>query len=180
MILKKITISNYRGINGTVTVDFDMFNCIVGQNDAGKSTILKAIDLALNETKLTRSDYNVQSAENQISVELLFDCQNTQHYLGEEILTRFNTRRLQERIRIHALWPHGSKQKNDYIWNGKDDLTERRHAPKDVPFRMGYTIYGDKVSFISSSREVFGFIVQSKDFAELMCSQFKVMWSLSK
>lgn len=100
--------------------------------------------------------------------------------LGKHMLTKFNARRLQEKIRVHALWPHGSKQDNDYIWNGKDQLTERRHAPKDISFRMGYTIYGDKVSFISSSREVFGFIVQSKDFAELMCSQFKVMWSISK
>lgn len=100
--------------------------------------------------------------------------------LGEEVLTRFNKRRLQEKIRIHALWSHGSKQKDDHIWSGKDQLTERRHAPKDISFRMGYTIYGDKVSFISSSREVFGFIVQSKDFAELMCGQFKLVWSMSK
>lgn len=100
--------------------------------------------------------------------------------VGEEVLTRFNTRRLQEKIRIHALWPYGSKQKDDYIWSGKDQLTERRVAPKDVSFHMGYTIYGDKVAFISSTREVFGFVVQSKDFVELMCSHFKLIWSLSK
>ena len=70
MILRKAIISNYRGINGSITVNFDLFNCIVGQNDAGKSTILKAIDASLNETNLTRSDYNVQATENIISVEL--------------------------------------------------------------------------------------------------------------
>jgi hypothetical protein len=100
--------------------------------------------------------------------------------LGKDVLTRFNDRRLQRQITINALWPHGSKQAHDYIWNGKDSLTKRKHAPKDFAFSMGYTIYGDKVSFVSSSREVFGFIVQSKDFAELMCSQFKVLWSESK
>jgi sugar-specific transcriptional regulator TrmB len=100
--------------------------------------------------------------------------------LGKETLTRFNDRRLQEKIRIEALWPHGAKQDKDYIWSGKDTLTLRKHAPKDLSFRMGYTIYGDKVSFISSQREVFGFIVQSKDFAELMRNQFKVMWTVSK
>lgn len=99
--------------------------------------------------------------------------------LGKDMLIRFNNRRLQERISIHALWPHGAKQSQDYIWSGKDTYTARRHAPKGVSFRMGYTIYGDKVSFISSHREVFGFIVQSKDFAELMRSQFDVLWSLS-
>lgn len=100
--------------------------------------------------------------------------------LGKDMLIRFNDRRLQEKITIHALWPHDSKRKDDHIWTGKDALTERRHAPSDVSFRMGYTIYGDKVSFISSSREVFGFVVQSKDFAELMCTQFKVLWKISK
>lgn len=100
--------------------------------------------------------------------------------LGKDMLVRFNDRRMQERITIHALWHHGSKRKDDHIWTSKDVLTERRHAPEDVSFRMGYTIYGDKVSFISSSREVFGFVVQSKDFAELMESQFKVLWKMSK
>ncbi len=100
--------------------------------------------------------------------------------LGKETLTKFNERRLQRKLTIHALWPHGSKQQRDYIWSGKDAFTKRKHAPKDISFRMGYTIYGDKVSFISSSREAFGFIVQSKDFAELMCSQFEVLWKVSK
>lgn len=100
--------------------------------------------------------------------------------VGEETLVRFNARRLQERIHIKALWPHYAKLDKEYVWSGKDAHIERRHAPKDVTFRMGYTIYGDKVSFISSHREVFGFLVQSKDFAELMCSQFKVLWSISK
>lgn len=87
MILKKAIINNYRGINGSISVDFNLFNCIVGQNDAGKSTILKAIDASLNETKLTRADYNILATDNQISVELFFDCKKTEYLLGEEILT---------------------------------------------------------------------------------------------
>lgn len=100
--------------------------------------------------------------------------------LGKETLIRFNNRRLQEKINIKALWPYGAKQPNDYIWKDKDTLTTRRHTPKNISFTMGYTIYGEKVSFVSSQREVFGFIVQSKDFADLMRTQFDVIWSLSK
>lgn len=103
--------------------------------------------------------------------------------LGKDVLIRFNSRRLQEKINIKALWPEvvkGKKKGADHIWSGKDTLTERRHVPKGMDFRMGYTIYGDKVSFISSHREVFGFIVQSKDFAELMCNQFEIIWKASK
>lgn len=57
MILKKVVVSNYRGINGSVCVNFNIFNCIVGQNDAGKSTILKAIDCVLiYQTILSKLD----------------------------------------------------------------------------------------------------------------------------
>ena len=100
--------------------------------------------------------------------------------LGKEPLIHFNNRRLQEKITIHALWPHNSTLDNDYIWNGKDTLTIRKKASKDFTFQMGYTIYGDKVSFISSHLEVFGFIVQSKDFSDLMRAQFEVLWKTSK
>ncbi len=87
MILKKAIITNFRGINGSITVNFDMFNCIVGQNDAGKSTILKALDAILNETTLTKADYNVSAQNNQISVELFLDSRNKECLLGEEIPT---------------------------------------------------------------------------------------------
>lgn len=94
MILKKAVIANYRGINGSVSVNFDSFNCIVGQNDAGKSTILKALDCALNDNTPLRTDYNVQSQDNYISVELYFDCKNKTYLLAEEILTTFEAEEL--------------------------------------------------------------------------------------
>jgi len=94
MILKKAIITNFRGINGSITVNFDVFNCIVGQNDAGKSTILKALDAVLNETALTKADYNVAAQNNQISVELLFDAREKECILGEEILTKIEDEEL--------------------------------------------------------------------------------------
>ena len=100
--------------------------------------------------------------------------------LGKDSLVRFNNRRIQEKITIHALWPHNSKPTNDYIWNGKDILTKRKYTKKGVAWTMGYTIYGDKVSFISSQKEIFGFIVHSKEFASLMTILFESIWSESK
>ncbi len=128
---------------------------------------------------LTHVLYDVLSCHKE-TVYTVWPYEEMLKVLGKEVLIRFNDRRLTEKITIRALWPYESVQKNDYIWGGKDLLTERKHAPKDMKFNMGYTIYGDKVSFISSQREVFGFIVQSKDFAELMRSQFAVIWKQSK
>lgn len=70
MILKKAILTNYRGINGSKQINFELFNCVVGQNDAGKSTILKALDIFLNGANPTRADLNVLSAEQNFSVEL--------------------------------------------------------------------------------------------------------------
>ncbi|WP_338647897.1 AAA family ATPase [Flavobacterium sp. KS-LB2] len=126
MILRKVIISNYRGINGTTTVNFDLFNCIIGQNDAGKSTVLKAIDASLNENNPARSDYNVQSEENIISVELFFDCENIQYLLGEEILTTIEAEELVNEDGL-LVWKK--------IWN----ITETNVAkPKTYTVRKKY------------------------------------------
>ncbi|MFA5832167.1 MAG: AAA family ATPase [Bacteroidota bacterium] len=94
MILKKAVITNFRGMNGSIEVNFGLFNCIVGQNDAGKSTILKALDAFINDNGPTRADYNVTAQDNQIAVELYFDCQNNASLLGEEIPTTIEAEEL--------------------------------------------------------------------------------------
>jgi sugar-specific transcriptional regulator TrmB len=99
--------------------------------------------------------------------------------LGKENLVRFNKRRIHEKISIEALWVEDTKTTNNYIWDGNDILLERRRAPKDVISKMGYTVYGDKVSFVASKKEVFGFIVQSKDFSDLMRMHFNALWKTS-
>jgi predicted ATP-dependent endonuclease of OLD family len=127
MILKKATISNYRGINGSITVNFDLFNCIVGQNDAGKSTILKAIDASLNETKLLRADYNVQATENIISVELFFDCQNAQYLLGEEILTTIEAEELTNHENL-LVWKKAWNVNESSVANPKTSILRKKYA----------------------------------------------------
>ena len=97
-------------------------------------------------------------------------------HFDKEFLVRFNERRIKEKISVCALWPHSMKPKESYIWEGRDELTKRRYAKRGLLWKMGYTIYSDKVSFISSTQEVFGFIVQSKDFALLMKLQFDALW----
>ncbi len=103
MILRKINITNFKGINGTVSVDFNLFNSIVGQNDAGKSTILKAIDAVLNNTTLQKTDFNVLTESNELIIELFFDCLNKEYTLGEEILTTIENEELTNEDN-HLVW----------------------------------------------------------------------------
>lgn len=66
MKLKSTVIKNYRGIKEETLVSFQDFNCIVGKNDVGKSTLLKAIDAFLNENNPNIEDKNVYSDSNFI------------------------------------------------------------------------------------------------------------------
>lgn len=100
--------------------------------------------------------------------------------MGKEFLIRFNDKRIREKIHVCALWPHDMKPKDGYIWKDKDAFTKRKYAKSGQTWGMGYTIYGDKVSFISSDKEVFGFIVQSKEFVSLMKLQFDSLWETAK
>lgn len=87
MKLKKVKIQNYRGIQEEQTIYFDSFNCIVGQNDAGKSTILKALDCFFNDKKPSSSDLNVNATNNTITIEIFIDFEKKQLTLNEEIST---------------------------------------------------------------------------------------------
>ncbi len=103
--------------------------------------------------------------------------------LGESFFKEFNRERIKRNIHIDAIWPQKQVvdlKKYPYMGAGGDFLREIRIAPKEIDFSMGYWIYGNKVSFVSSQKSNFGFIIESQEFADMLSSQFKVMWKLSK
>lgn len=97
--------------------------------------------------------------------------------LGKEELEKFNTRRIKEGVHVRSLWTE--KLKNT-LWAGKDTYVDKRLVPKGFDADMGYSVYGDTVSFVSPEKESYGFIVKSQAFAKLMSAQFEVVWTNSK
>lgn len=91
----------------------------------------------------------------------------------------FNRRRIKQNITLKSIWT-GAKPAGKHIWQGVDFKVERRQAGKKYDSKMAYNIYGDKVSFFSSEREFYGFVVHSSDFATMMRAQFQVLWESSK
>jgi len=77
-LLKEIAISGFKGIKDRVVIIPRQFNVIVGKNDAGKSTILKALDLFLNNKAFVPENLNNQTSQYTV-IELIFDPNNTQH-----------------------------------------------------------------------------------------------------
>lgn len=103
--------------------------------------------------------------------------------LGENFFKEFNKERVKRNIHIDAIWPEKQTidmKKHPYMGSGGNFLREVRIAPKEIDFSMGYWIYENKVSFVSSQKSNFGFIIESKELADMMASQFKVIWKLSQ
>jgi sugar-specific transcriptional regulator TrmB len=103
--------------------------------------------------------------------------------LGVDYLENFNRKRIKNRNPLRIIWPKDKVVDIDnypFLGTGKGHLRSVRIGPMDITWNMGHLIYEDKVAFISSRKESFGFIVQSRDFAELMRVQFELIWSISK
>jgi len=86
--LEAIAISGYKGISERVVIPAKDFNVIVGKNDSGKSTILKALDLFLNNKPFIPENLNNQTAQYS-AVELFFSPNNTEIIIDENTPTTF-------------------------------------------------------------------------------------------
>lgn len=77
MRLKKIYIENFRGYKERTEITFEDITTLIGRNDAGKSTILEALDIFFNDSKgvvkLDNDDVNVSSGKDTIKLEAVFD-----------------------------------------------------------------------------------------------------------
>lgn len=56
MKLRTLTVSNFRCYRIPFTISFDDLTTLIGRNDAGKSTLLEALDVFFNEKSLDKND----------------------------------------------------------------------------------------------------------------------------
>jgi len=76
MKIEEITIDNFRGFAQAETIKFDQLNAFIGKNDAGKSTILEALDIFFNgsdaSVKIDKEDRNKNRLNENISITVSF------------------------------------------------------------------------------------------------------------
>ncbi len=99
--------------------------------------------------------------------------------LGAETLVSFNEKRVRQKIKLETIWV-GAPKKHEHLWKGNDAFVVRKYAPASYVVPMSYSIYGDKVAFVSAQKECYGFVVYSADFAQLMRMQFSLLAQVSK
>lgn len=68
MKLSKIIIKNFRGYCGEHIIDIENdITALIGKNDAGKSTVLEALNIFYGEQKPERSDLNIHADDSEMS-----------------------------------------------------------------------------------------------------------------
>lgn len=102
--------------------------------------------------------------------------------LGEDFYKEFHRKRIERNIGIKVIWPaeQAGVAKNNFLENTEKLKREARIAPKNIDFKLGYTIYGNMVRFISSPKENYGFLIESQEMADTMKKQFELIWEQSK
>jgi sugar-specific transcriptional regulator TrmB len=119
---------------------------------------------------------------NNLETELCWPVKDIMKMVGQEFLNDFNKKRIRSNIQIKVIWPMDKSENvedNAFLAPGKEVQREVRIAPAGVDFSMGYWAYGNKVMFMSSKSENFGFIVESREMRQLMKTQFEVLWNIS-
>lgn len=74
MRLEEVKIKNFRCYSEEITIPFHDMTTVIGQNDAGKSTVLEALEIFFNNktVKIDRDDLSNNSSDNDIEITCTF------------------------------------------------------------------------------------------------------------
>lgn len=73
MKLRALTVSNFRCYKTPFTIPFDHLTTLIGRNDAGKSTLLEALDVFFNEKPLDKNDASKGGDAKAVTITCVFD-----------------------------------------------------------------------------------------------------------
>jgi sugar-specific transcriptional regulator TrmB len=101
--------------------------------------------------------------------------------LGNVYIEKWLKRRIKAGIQTHGLLtenaPRGSKP---YLRSDKSALREVRWLSTKTIFDGILWLYDNKVMYISSAKDSFGFIIESNNFTEFMKVIFRSMWETAR
>lgn len=106
MKLKKLIIENFRGYREKTEILFENLNVIVGKNDIGKSTLLEAIDIFINDNDF-KNDINIRSSKKEARIGLVFKDFNDSIILDSTFTTSLSSENLlnaENELEIHKIF----------------------------------------------------------------------------
>lgn len=73
MRIRKIILENFRSYRERTEISLEQFTALIGRNDAGKSTILEAIDYFFENSKPDRGDASIGGDARKVLIGIVFD-----------------------------------------------------------------------------------------------------------
>src|SRR5262245_29332936 len=123
MKMTSLLIENYKGLR-TITIPLSPFVCCIGENNAGKSSVLQALALFFSGTALARTHYFDTAKDVRIEVAFADITDDDLHRLAEE-----------HRTKIQAIVKGGHLTLvRVYGQDGKGSLKYRKLLPVDERF----------------------------------------------
>ena len=107
MKLKSVRLENFQGIAASAEVAIRDLTVLVGRNDVGKSTLLKALDLFLNGTTPSGDSSNALTETSVVAIELAFLSPPIPIVIDEAIPTSFEAEGLRDEqglLRLRREW----------------------------------------------------------------------------
>jgi sugar-specific transcriptional regulator TrmB len=114
--------------------------------------------------------------------EVLFvgEATTIQRAVGEQFLKKVVKQRIKLNIPTRGIRTEATEVKEPLYDTKPSNLRKIRFAPKGFQSPTYIGIYLNKVFFISSIKESYGVLVESKDLSDTMRSWFEVLWRASK
>lgn len=107
---------------------------------------------------------------------------NQADLLGKRWLADWIKRRVGKGIQSNGLRPQGVGIKGEAVFSESSKKYKRtiRYLPKDFRSPAHIIIYSNSVAIITTAKESFGVVIDSKDYAETMRNWFDALWKQSK
>ncbi|MDP2630000.1 MAG: helix-turn-helix domain-containing protein [Candidatus Uhrbacteria bacterium] len=100
-------------------------------------------------------------------------------FLGKKWFGDYTNKRIAARKKLRVLRPESKEVPGLYPGSTKDNR-EVRLAPRDIEFSLSEYIYDNKVVLISTAKEGYGMIIESKEYCAVQLLLFETLWSVSR
>lgn len=104
------------------------------------------------------------------------------NFLGKRWFRNWINRRVQQGTKSFGLRAESAEIKEEEIISSSSEkyLREIRYLPNEFRSPASVIIYGNSVAIITTAKENFGIVIDSKDYMETMKSWFDALWRISR
>lgn len=115
MKLREVILKNFKGYYRETRLPIDDLTALIGKNDVGKSTILEALDVFFNKTKIDSNQRNILHPDEETIIGCIFDDFPASITL-EDVETSLSKEYLLNEHNLFEIWKRYPSNEKQTIW----------------------------------------------------------------